>query len=158
MCDGCGEEFTTEVRLNRTTFRDGENVVLSVRASQAARLYVVAVSEVNAVILIPNRHMPETIVEAGTWLHFPNARLTERGVGLRAKLPDGQTHAEETLIVIALRGAYRLESPVPASGTTFATESHGRAAEMLSHLLAPLTHFPPTEWTFDDFAYTIQPR
>jgi hypothetical protein len=150
--------FRTEVRLNRKMFRDGEDVDLSVRSSEPARLYVMAVSDGGAVMLLPSRHMPETTVEADAWLHFPDARLKERGVHLRAQLPDGEMHAEEALIVIALRGGRRLRSPVPASGSSYATASRGEAGAMLSDLLAPLLHVPASDWTFDQLVYAIQPR
>jgi len=155
---GDGESFATEVRLNRDVFRDGEEVELSVRASEAARLYVIAVSDDGAVMLVLNRHLREAAVEAGVWLHFPDPRLKERGVHLRAQLPAGKSHAEEALIVIAIRGRRQIESPVPASGAGFASASRGQAAAMLGDLLAPLANIPARDWTFDQLAYRIRAR
>jgi hypothetical protein len=149
--------FRTEVRLNRKMFRAGEEVELSVRASHPARLYVVGVNDDGAAMLIPSRHMPDTTVEAGEWLTFPDERLKQRGLRLRAQLPDGQMHSEEALIVIALRGEQTLMGPVPASGGNVASTSSGTAGQMLNDLLAPLLHIPARDWTFDQVVYGIQP-
>lgn len=152
------DEFRAEVSLNRTSFRDGEDVELSVRASHDARLYVVGVSEDGAAMLVPSRHLPERVTPAGTWLRLPGERLAKRGVRLRAALPAGKSHAEEALIVIAVRGGQALSSPVPASGANFATASRGAAGRMLNELLAPLVHLPTRDWTFDQVVYSIHAR
>lgn len=150
--------FETEVRLDDHEYRDGERVELAVRTSEAARIYVLAVSDEGAVVLLPNRHMPDTRVEADRWLEFPGKALERRGVSLRAMLPPGRDEAREALIVVALRGGRRLENLFPASGETFRSADSGGAMALASEFLSPLLSLPAEDWTFDQRVYSITRR
>ncbi len=151
-------DFRTEVKLGRARLFDGDEVALSVRSSRDARIYVLGVSEDGAALLLPNRYVPDTRVEAGDWLHFPGEALRERGVRLIARVPKGRRAAREALIVVSLRGDRRLRGLVPARGEAFrATEASG-AGHLLADLLSPLADLPPDAWTFDQIAYEVRAR
>ncbi len=149
-------DFETEVRLNGTRFRPGERVALAVRVSQTARIYVLALSDDGAVVLLPNRHMPDTRFAADTWLEFPGQALTDRGVVLEASLASGRARSLEALIVVALRGRRRLDDVFPASGAAFHGAEGSEAMRLASEFLSPLLGVPASDWTFDQIVYTIE--
>lgn len=147
--------FETEVRLNRGHFSEGDRVELAIRTSEAARLYVLSVSDAGAVVLLPNRHLEDTRVEAGEWLEFPGAELEGRGVALRAALPPDRARSEEALVVVALRGQGRLRGLFPAAGETYRSASPNDTMRLASEFLSPLLGLPAEDWTFDQVVYSI---
>lgn len=147
--------FETEVRLNGSQFRPGDRVELAVRVSEAARVYVLSVSDAGAVVLLPNRHRRDTRLEAETWTTFPGDELGRRGVSMQAALPEGRLASQEALIVVALRGRRRLENLFPASGELFRSAEGGAAMTLASDFLSPLLSIPASEWTFDQLVYSI---
>ncbi len=155
---GSDERFRTEAELNRHHFREGEAVQLSVRVNQDARLYVVGVSDAGAVLLLPNRYLRDTRVEAGRRLQFPDHEMRERGVRLEARLPEGKSTSREALIVVALRGDRRLQDLFPAAGETFRMAEADAAPQLLNDVLAPLLEIPARDWTFDQLVYSIGDR
>ena len=148
-------QFDTEVRLNADRFRSGERVEVSIRVSEAARIYVLAVSREGAVVLLPNRYMPDTRIDADEWLTFPGKDLEGRGVALQAVLPDDVDRTEEALLILAMRGSRRLESLFPASGDDFLQSDSGGAMGLASDFLSPLLNVPAEDWTFDQIVYSI---
>jgi hypothetical protein len=133
-------------------------VTLALRTSRAARLYVVALTEDGAALLLPNAHLPDTRVAAGEWLHFPDAELHERGVRLVARVPDGAQLAAEALLVVALRGDRTLGGLVPASGSAFRTAQGDAAGQLLADVLGPLLELPADAWSFDQTVYQVLRR
>ena len=151
-------DFYTELALGRTRFLDGEELSLAVRASRDARIYVVAITEDGAALLLPNAQLPDTRVAAGQWLRFPGRDLSERGVRLIARVPEGRDAASEALLVVALRGERSLTRFAPASRTAFHAVDANGAGELLADLLAPLIELPPDAWTFDQAVYEVLAR
>jgi len=148
--------FETEVRLNRDAYREGDPVELAVRATSDARIYVLGVSDAGAVVLLPNRHLQDTFVEADEWLRFPGEALAERGIRLQAALPEGRQESQEALIVVALRGQRRLRNLHPASGEAFRSVESEREMTLLSDFLSPLLSIPASDWTFDQLVYRVR--
>ncbi len=148
-------DFETDVRLDRSSYRPGDRVTLSVRTSQPARLYVLGVSDAGAVVLLPNRHLTDTRVAADEWLVFPGDDLEGRGVSLVARLPEGRDRSQEALIVVALRGNRRLEAPRPAAGAAFVVAEGDDAFRVASEFLSPLLSIPAEDWTFAQQVYSI---
>ena len=147
--------FETEVRLDGSSYRPGDRVQLAVRVSEPARIYVLAVSDAGATVLLPNRHLRDTRIEAEEWLEFPGDELAGRGVAMHAALPEGRSRSQEALIVVALRGRRRLENLFPAAGDAFRSASGHEAMALASEFLAPLLSIPASEWTFDQIVYSI---
>lgn len=150
--------FRTEIALGRNRFLEGEEVTLALRASRDARLYVLAITEDGAALLLPNGHLDDTRVPAGEWLHFPDEALHERGVRLIARLPEGRSEAREALVVVALRGDRTLGGMLPASGAAFRSVEASGAGQLLADLLSPLLDLPADEWTFDQVVYEVLER
>ena len=116
---------------------------------------MLGVSEDGAVVVLPNRHMPDTRIEADEWLEFPGKELASRGVAIETFLPAGKRRTQEALIVVALRGRRRLESEFPASGDGFASAEGSQAMRLTSDFLSPLLSIPASDWTFDQIVYSI---
>jgi hypothetical protein len=151
-------DFTTEVKLPRDRFLDGEEVSLSIRSSRDARLYVLNITKDGATLLLPNAHLTDTRAFAKTWLAFPSDALRERGVRLSVQVPAGEKSAREALLVVAVRGDRELGGLSPASGEAFrATEANG-AGVLLADLLSPLFDLPADAWTFDQASYEVLAR
>ena len=147
--------FRTELSLERTRFVDGDGVTLSVRASENARLYVIAVGATGATVLLPNAHRPDTRAPAQEWIHFPDDRLRERGVRLVARVAPGSSRSQEVLIAVALRGDRLLTGLLPAVGETHRSAESRGAGALLDEVLGPLADLPPEAWAFDQVAYEV---
>jgi len=150
--------FETEIVLPATTFVDGEDLELKLRASRDARIYVIGVTDDGAAVLLPNVHMPDTRVRAGRWLAFPDEDLKARGVHLTAQMPPGVTSAHETLLVVALRGSRKLEGLRPTSGQHFKIVAAEGTGRRLADLLEPLLEIPAHDWSFDQVVYEVVQR
>ena len=150
--------FRAEVKLDRERFLDGDEVILSVRASRNARIYVLKVTPAGAALLIPNAHLRDTRVAAREWLRFPDRELRRRGVKLVARVPEGYTASRELLLVLALRGDEALDEPLPAQGEIFVSTDARGAGGLFAELMAPLLELPPDAWTFDQVAYEVLAR
>ncbi|MBW1883613.1 MAG: DUF4384 domain-containing protein [Deltaproteobacteria bacterium] len=153
--NGSRASFETEVRLNQNAFRAGDRVDLAVRASTDARIYVLNVNDEGAIVLLPNRHVPDTFVEADQWLEFPGRDLAAQGVALHAALPEGRRESQEVLLVVALRGKRRLRDLLPASSDGFRSAKSGQEMDLLNEFLSPLLSIPVRDWTFDQIVYRI---
>jgi hypothetical protein len=151
-------DFEAEVVLSDTTLVHGEDLELKLRASRDARIYVIGVSDDGAAVLLPNAHMPDTRVKAGRWLAFPDDDLKSRGIRLTAQVPPGVTKSREALLVIALRGARKLEGFRPQSGQSFHTVEAQGTGRLLADLLAPLLEIPSDDWSFDQVVYEVVQR
>ena len=143
------------MRLNQDAYRAGDRVDLEVRVSTDARIYVLNLNDEGAIVLLPNRHMPDTFVEADHWLKFPGEDLAARGVALHAALPEGRRQSQEVLLVVALRGKRRLRDLLPASSDGFRSAKSDQAMGLLSEFLSPLLSIPVRDWTFNQLVYRI---
>jgi hypothetical protein len=153
--NGSRASFETEVRLNQNAYRAGDRVDLAVRVSTDARVYVLNVNDEGATVLLPNRYLPDTFLEADHWLEFPGEELAARGVELHAALPEGRRESLEVLVVVALRGKRRLRNLLPASSDGFRSAESGQAMGLLNEFLSPLLSIPVRDWTFDQVVYRI---
>ncbi len=155
---GSDSGFETEVKLGRERFLDGEEVTVSVRASEQARIYVLGITSSGAALILPNGYLDDTRVASGQWLHFPDDTLRKRGVRLIARVPEGSRAAREAVVVVALRGERVLRGLKPSSDESFLTVEATGAGHLLADLLSPLAKLPPDAWTFDQVAYEVLAR
>lgn len=156
--DSRDSSFRTEVRLPNTNLLEGEEVKLSVRSSQDARIYVIGITDEGATVLLPNSYHPDTRVRAGRWLEFPDKALYERGVRLVAEVPNGKRSVREALLVVALKGRLTLDSFEPRSGESFRQVEASDTGHLLADLLQPLLDIPSDDWSFDQIVYEVTAR
>ncbi len=109
-------------------------------------------------MLLPNAHMPDTRVQAGHWLEFPDKDLRGRGVELTAQLPPGVSASREALLVVALRGGRKLAGLRPKSGRDFHMVESTGTGRLLADLLEPLLEIPTDDWSFDQAVYEVVKR
>jgi hypothetical protein len=155
---GADSDFRIQIQLGRERFLAGEEVSLAVRASRKSRIYVLGITGDGAVMLLPNRWLPDTRARAGEWLRFPDDELKERGVRLIAEVPEGRSSTREALVVVALRGNRSLEGLLPTSGRAFREADARGAGMLLADLLTPLSELPSDAWAFDQVVYEVLAR
>lgn len=111
-------DFIVSIRLNRSHFIDGDEVIISVTSSRDAYLYVYALDlEFNAERIVPNQYVPNTRIRAGETWTYPSNDLRARGVQATARLVPGSVISAEMVRVIAAM------APLPNSVTS--TKSTG---------------------------------
>jgi hypothetical protein len=151
-------DFEVTVRLDRDRLFEGEFATATMQSTRAVRLYLLGLSELGAVVLVPNAWQPDTRVPAGRVLVFPGDELSARGVRLQARLPEGRREARETLLVLALRGDRDLPVLRPSGDRVFREEDSRNVGRLLGDLLGPLADLPPDEWAMDAVTYEVVGR
>lgn len=111
--------FQLELSLNATRFdvRAGppgtaDEIIATIRASQASYLVLFTVADDSVLRLFPNEYVRDIRAAAGTPLELPDPEWRARGLRLRATLPSGRTARREFLVVVATRTAV---PPPPAA-------------------------------------------
>lgn len=150
--------FETELVLPETNFAAGDEVKLSVRASEDARIYVIGITDDGATVLLPNSYHKDTRVRANHWLDFPSEALLDRGVRLIAAVPPGKRRVREALLVVALKGRRTLDSVKPRRGERFRQVHANESGALVADLLEPLLDIPSSDWTFDQVVYEVEAR
>ena len=92
--------FLLEARLNRTVFRSGEKVKISIRPTQDAYIAIFNWTADDKIsLLFPNQYLLNNLVQGGTWFTFP-----PEGSGLALKVETLPKHKQDTeaLFVVAL--------------------------------------------------------
>jgi len=103
--------FRLALSLNTATLivrsdRPAENdeVVATVTSTMDASLTVVSIADDSVSVLFPNSVVGEAPIRAGEASAFPSTEWRERGLRLRASLPQGRALRREVIMAIAIRG------------------------------------------------------
>jgi hypothetical protein len=97
-------EFSLNVVLNQTVFREGEEVEIRVSSSHDVYLHLFSIGQDDAVtVLFPNRFAQDTVVRAEQPFVFPDDSQRAMGIRLRVFPPAGAKRATERIKVIATR-------------------------------------------------------
>ncbi len=153
-----GSGFETEVRLPDTNLMEGDEIELSVRSNEDARIYVIGITDDGATVLLPNSFHSDTYVRGGRWLEFPDEALQKRGVRLVAAVPSGKRSVREALLVVALKGQRTLDTISPRSGESFRQVEANDTGRLVADLLQPLLDIPSDDWAFDQVVYEVMSR
>lgn len=161
--DRSDRDFRVSLALNRNTFLNGDEGLLYISSTRDAYVYLYSIDmDQNASLLFPNEYAKDNLVKAEQQFVFPNEELRQRGIRLRARLPQGASLAAEMIRVVA--------SKVPLPGTTIDPEAHeagpqkdlsvsgetqGRGSFFT--LLAKL-HRTREQWVEDGQAFTIHEK
>lgn len=112
------KDFSVWVRLNRSHFINGDEVIISVSASRDAYLYIYGVNmEFSAEQIVPNQYLPSIRSRAGEVWTYPSDDLRAKGVRATARLATDSAISAEMIRVIATA------SPIPSSITMTRTGS-----------------------------------
>jgi len=91
--------FLLEARLNRTVFRNGEKVKISIRPTQDAYIAIFNWTADDKIsLLFPNQYLPNNLIQRGTWFTFPPE---DTGVALRVRTLAEHKQDTEALFVVA---------------------------------------------------------
>ena len=104
------KNFKVNVRLNRSSYLDGDEVVIAVTCSRDAYLYVYGVDmNLNGALIFPNDYARDNYVRAGDTWTYPNQNLLGKGIRAIARLLPKASVSAEIVRVIASK------TPLPVS-------------------------------------------
>ncbi len=112
--------FLLEARLNRTVFRNGEKVKISIRPTQDAYIAIFNWTADDKIsLLFPNQYLLNNLIQGGTWFTFPPE---DTGLALRVRTLAEHKQDTEALFVVALDKETGVSIPfcnIFSSGTPF---------------------------------------
>ena len=96
-------DFSLDARLNKTEFKDGDPVMLTLTASRDCHYYIFNILEDEKVLrLMPNRVRSDNRLTARQTIRFPNDNDSAQGVHTIAHLPPKRSQTTEAIYVLAL--------------------------------------------------------
>ncbi|WP_447975232.1 DUF4384 domain-containing protein [Nitrospira sp. Kam-Ns4a] len=143
------------VSLNKLSFRDGEEVRITVQANQPVYVHVFSVAENGSVTaLLPNRIVRGNLVMPGQDLVFPSDSLRELGVRMQVLLPKGALRTIEQVKVVATREKVELLKGESLDGVFYSTGGEGN--RFLETVHQKLIALGPDNWTETSLSYEIR--
>lgn len=147
--DKSDKDFRVTVRLNRSSFQNGDEVLIAVSSTRDSYLYIYNVDmDFRAALIAPNKYAPSVRVKAGeTWV-YPSDDLRATGVRATAHLLPGSSVSAETIRVIASKAA------LPNSLVSLSQQRESTQLSFLEFLRAIMA--VDVEWVEDVQAFTIR--
>lgn len=143
------KDFQVHVRLNRSSYQDGDEVIVTVTSTRDAYLYIYNVDmDFRVALIAPNKHVPSIWLNAGEVWVYPSDDFRTKGLRATAQLPPGSSVSAETIRVVASKAA------LPSSLVLLnyqQTTTQPSFFEFLRTLLAM-----DVEWVEDVQAFTIR--
>lgn len=101
--------FILNANLNRDIYQNGDEMVIRINSSRKCFVYVFNVyADGTVATLIPNKYLPENLIEAGGELRIPP--LNEKSVRFKVGLPEGMESASESILVLGIKNDEQLSS------------------------------------------------
>lgn len=101
---GADPSFRLEAFLNRASFRDGDEMRMSIRPTQDCYISVFIILEDEKIIrLIPNRFKTYNFLQANETFLFPDENDTALGITLKVHAPEENKAVTEILYILALK-------------------------------------------------------
>ena len=154
------KDFSVQLRLNRSSYIDGDDAVISVTSSRDAYIYIYGIDmNVNGSLIFPNMYARDNHIRAGEIWTFPNQELQSKGVYARVKLHTGDLVSAEMVRVIASKTPLPLTLVEPMERrfrvanvqTTEEVTGEGSFLGLMRKLMAS-----NAEWVEDAQAFTIR--
>src|SRR3989338_3206945 len=83
--------FKLDASLNRTVFKDGEDMQLKIKPTKDCYITIFNILEDDSVLtLIPNRHIRDTFIKAKEHLLFPDEDMKKMGINLKVHGVEGK--------------------------------------------------------------------
>jgi hypothetical protein len=144
------KDFRVYVRINRSSYQNGDEVLITVTSTRDSYLYIYNVDmDFRAALIAPNKYVPGVRVQAGeTWV-YPSDDLRAKGVRATAYLLPGSSVSAETIRVIASKAA------LPNSLVSLTPQRESTQPSFFEFLRALLAM--DVEWVEDVQAFTIRP-
>ena len=143
------KDFQVSVRLNRSSYQDGDEVIITVTSTRDSYLYIYNVDmDFRAALIAPNKYVPSVRVKAGEAWVYPSDDLRTKGLRATAHLLPSSSVSAETIRVVASKAAL----PNSLVSLTYQQEiTQPPFFEFLRALLAM-----DVEWVEDVQAFTIR--
>jgi len=101
---GADPSFRLDAYLNSASFRDGDEMWMSIRSTQDCYISVFIILEDEKIIrLIPNRFKKYNFLKAHETFLFPSENDRELGITLKVHAPEGAKAVTETLYIVGLK-------------------------------------------------------
>lgn len=147
-------DLAVAARLNRTRFKDGDDVELRITPTQDAYLYIFNITQDEYItVLAPNRFEPETSQRANTEYVFPSETLLKKRVKLRAWLLPGTTKSWEKIKVVVTRQPVSLLKGQVAEGVFM--EYKPSETALFIDLMRALGALDPADWNETTLGYEV---
>ncbi|MFC1549438.1 DUF4384 domain-containing protein [Nitrospirota bacterium] len=92
----------TKAKKDVVLFQDGDEVIVKVRLDRKGYVSIFGVDQAGSVSqLFPNKYSPDSLLDAEEEFVFPDDKLRERGLKLRAKTLAGKRKTNESIMIIA---------------------------------------------------------
>lgn len=96
--------FKLEASLNRTVYKDGEEMQIKIKPSRDCYLIIFNVLEDDSVItLIPNKHIRDTFIKANEYLTFPDENIKKQGINLKVHTAEGKNVTKEKIYTLCFK-------------------------------------------------------
>jgi hypothetical protein len=143
------KDFRVNVRVNRSSYQNGDEVLITITSTRDSYLYIYNVDmDFRAALIAPNKYVPSVRVKAGeTWV-YPSDDLRAKGVRATAHLLPGSSVSAETIRVIASKAA------LPNSLVSLTHQRESAQPPFFEFLRALLAM--DVEWVEDVQAFTIR--
>lgn len=154
------KEFRVSVRLNRSSYVDGDAAEIAVTPTRDAYVYIYDVDmDLNATLVFPNNYAQSALVKAGTTWMYPSQELQDKGIHATARLTRNMSVSAEMIRVIASKVPLSLSLLSPRD-TKYKARNVQNAADVpgkgsFLHVMEKLMA-TDTEWVEDAQAFTIR--
>lgn len=143
------KDFQVNVRLNRSSYQDGDEVIITVTSTRDSYLYIYNVDmDFRAALIAPNKYVPSVRLKAGEAWVYPSDDLRTKGLRATAQLLPGSSVSAETIRVVASKAA------LPNSLVSLTYQQEITQPSFFEFLRALLVM--DVEWVEDVQAFTIR--
>jgi len=135
--------FRIKAKINRTVFKEGDDIVIRVTPTRDCYLNIFNVLEDESVlILIPNRFRQNNHVKANTTFVFPDENDKRKGIRLEAFVGDGKRKCDEMFHVLALKEPLNFDTAQFSEGVFGVYEGKsGFVCDLVKDIVGiPLSH------------------
>ena len=115
--------FYMDTRLNTNMLKEGQKLVISVKPSKDAYLYIInLMADNNAMLMYPNDYMKDNFIPAGSELIVPDPEM-QKFISFRVGTMPGQTITSESIYIICTKEKVPKIDNLPKIGLSLQTFS-----------------------------------
>ncbi|MEW6378498.1 MAG: DUF4384 domain-containing protein [bacterium] len=152
---GQDPDFRLEVSLNKSSFTEGEEMVITIKATRDCCLAVFNLFEDDKILrLIPNRFKRDVLLKAGQPFLFPDQNDIKKGITLKVHVPEGRETVRESFYVLALKQPFHLINNDQYQEGIFGLYN-GKAA-LMSDLIGEIVDIPFSQRAEQLVSYQIR--
>ncbi|MBI2891028.1 MAG: hypothetical protein HYY13_09630 [Nitrospirae bacterium] len=159
--DRMDKGFRVMLDLNKQNFVNGDDAIATITVTREACVYLLNVAqEGDWALVFPNAHAPENCTTPSRSITYPDLRLRNMGIRLKAELPPGEPVSAEVLRVVAFKtrmdhlfqDGTAAPSAEAAHRESYASRP-GKLGEWFRQLVAE-----DVEWAEDSAAFVIRAK